>query len=151
MYEGPGIAVFTAAADMREMLAAALDAAAWILLLTWPSSTSKSHRSVTACRNTSDTLTHPHSNSSGLYLGFEHASKSGFLLEFLLLWFWCWRFFRFGGGLKSAGLRRVGLMCQRKIREDCFIYTINEKNSERIEEDGQSIYLSLSLSSLQPY
>lgn len=36
---------FTAPPALREMPATALDAAAWILELTWPSSTSNSHKS----------------------------------------------------------------------------------------------------------
>ncbi len=71
------LAAFTAAAVMREMLAAALDAATRILLLTWPSTTSNSHTAVTACTHTSDT---PALHAARLYLGFEHVSKSGFLL-----------------------------------------------------------------------
>lgn len=40
---------FTGLEDMRETLAAALEAAAWILEDTWPSSTSNSHKPIIAC------------------------------------------------------------------------------------------------------
>lgn len=127
MQKGPDLAAFTAAAVMREMLAAALDAAAWILLLTWPSTTSNSHTAVTACTNTSDTLTHLHSTHPAFTLGLNIIfPKVDFFSSFFSSAFGA------GGSSGLAAASRVLLLdastwCVRGRSEKTVLYTANER------------------------
>ncbi len=70
------LAAFTAAAVMREMLAAALDAATESCCSPGQAQP-RIHTQLLLHAHTSDT---PALHAARLYLGFEHVSKSGFLL-----------------------------------------------------------------------